>query len=190
MTILGALALAATADLPIVANAKCASCDKDAVFAYRWEWGESGVVCAEHAALLQQAAVPLNRSIVIHPIQQAAPAPIGRDERIQLTARALVLEAELEDAKTRGLDLYRRNGNLQVRLNTAIIQAREKDAQLADARLTVEKARADLSEVDRRNGEMLVELDRLRNLEAFVNDQAAREEHERGLEQQPTVVDG
>ena len=90
--------------------ALAATCDQDcgeaATLSYRWEWGATGTCCAHHAALLQQTAVSLKRAVVIHPIALAAPAPLLRDERIQLTARALVLEAELTEAQAQGLSVY------------------------------------------------------------------------------------
>lgn len=174
------------------AQQKCGQCDKPAVFAYRWEWGEQGIACAEHAQLLQQTSENLKRSIAIYPIQLAAPAPLTRDERIQLTAKTLVLEADLADAQAKGMDLYRRNGDLQVQLNSAVIAKREHQAQVEDLLAKQREGQARLDQLNAENGKLLLELERLRNLEAFVNDQAAREAHERGLDsgESPTVVDG
>jgi hypothetical protein len=167
-------------------------CDQPAVFSYRWEWGATGKCCSMHAALLQQTATTLQRSIALHPLLKAGPAPLLRDERIQLTARALTLEAELDEAKSRGLEVYRRNGDLQVQLNTAVVKERELKAQLSDAAQTLSRVQAERDSLNQRNGELLVELDRLRSLETFVAERHADEQHAMGLEgdQSPTVVDG
>jgi hypothetical protein len=190
--------LVTTSDtLPPSAEAAALKCDQDgcdepAVFAYRWEWGATGQSCAHHATLLQQTAENLNRKIALHPIVAPGPAPLLRDERVQLVAKHLVLEAELEEAKSRGLEVYRRNGDLQVQLNTAVVRERELKAQLQDAALTVERVQKRCDELDQKNGELLVELDRLRALETFVHEREETERRDRGLDtgETPNVVDG
>ena len=167
-------------------------CDRDpsqvAVFAYRWEWGETGNCCAEQATLLQQTAQTLQRSIALHPLQAAAPPPLTRDERTQLVARSLVLEAELEEAKTAGLETYRRNGDLQVQLNSAIVKTRELSAQVDDLRHQLSEGENLNQKLSSENGTLLVELQRLRSLETFVNERAEREGSREG--DAPHVVDG
>lgn len=171
-----------------VATVKCdqEGCAELATLAYRWDWGATGVCCSTHGALLQQAAGNLQRGIVVHPLAQAAPLPLLRDERIQLIATQLVTEAELNEARSRGLELYRKNGDLQVQLNTAVVRERELKAQLKDANEKLATSEQLLDLTDKENGRLLVELERLRSLETFV---AERDAHERGLEP-PTTVDG
>lgn len=154
-------------------------CDEPATLAYRWEWGATGACCTRHAALLQQTSKSLKRSVVIHPIERAAPAPLLRDERMQLVAKSLVLEAELTEAQTRGLDVYRKNGDLQVQLNTAIVRERELKAQVADAQVKLSDLQARSDALNQENGQLLVELERLHDLELFV---AQRDANSRGLE--------
>lgn len=184
-------------------------CGEVAVFSYRWDWGATGAVCAHHATLLQQTSETLKRSIALHPIAKAGPEPLLRDERTQLVAKHLVLEAELAEAQSRGLEVYRKNGDLQVQLNSAVIKEREMKAQVSDAveklRIAEEKAAVQAAE----NGRLLVELDRLRALETFVaerddrerrgkelaeqGERDARERRELGLDDEgetPNVVDG
>lgn len=168
-------------------------CDEAAVFNYRWDWGATGKVCAKHGQALQQLSASLNRGVQLHPIASAsAPAPLLRDERIQLTAKHMVLEAELEEAKQRGLETYRKNGDLQVQLNTAVVRERELKAQLQDAAITLDQTKQRLAETDKRNGELLVEVERLRALETFVAERDESERRERGLDTPEThhVVDG
>lgn len=167
-------------------------CTEAAVFSYRWEWGATGVACATCAALLQQTSTALNRSIALHPIVRSAPEPLLRDERIQLVAKHMVLEAELEEARSRGLEVYRKNGDLQVQLNTAIVKERELKAQVKDLQLQLDQVEARHAKVDAENGRLLVELDRLRALETFVAERDERERTDEGQGdegERPNVVD-
>lgn len=182
--------------LPPSAIAAVQLCDRDptkeAVFSYRWEWGETGFCCAEQAVLLQQTAESLKRTIALYPIQKSGPEPLLRDERTKLVAKHLVLEAELEEAKSAGLETYRRNGDLQVQLNSAIIKERELKAQLSDQRAQFDEVTRRNEALNSENGSLLVELERLRHLETFVQERSEREAHERGLDggELPTTVDG
>jgi len=161
------------------------ACDQDcqdaAVFAYRWEWGATGFCCAAHGALLQQTSTTLKRSIALHPIAPPVAAPLLRDERIQLTARSLVLEAEVEEARSQGLSVYRKNGDLQVQLSAAVVKERELKAQLTDAGLKLQAVERQANNLEAENGRLLVELERLRELDTFVSAQSDREANERGL---------
>lgn len=178
-------------------DAETPQCDADgckeiATLAYRWDWGKTGVTCAHHAALMQQSSVTLKRAVVIHPIAMAAPAPLTRDERITLTARAMVLEAEIKAHESTHEQLHRKNGDLQVQLNAAIVKGRELEAQTRDAAHKLERAEANAAELSSENGRLLVELERLRELETAVAERSEREAHERGLDggEPPTTVDG
>lgn len=162
-------------------------CNEPATLAYRWEWGAAGVCCAQHAALLQQTSQSLSRAVVIHPIAQAAPAPLLRDERIQLTARAMVLEDEVRAHESKCSEQHRKIGDLQLQLNAAVVKARECEAQTRDAVAKVQMAEENASRLSSENGRLLVELERLRELESVV----AERHGERGLESEPlTTVDG
>src|SRR5215211_15893 len=107
-------------------------CGETAVFMYQWDWGKSGVSCARHAQLAQQIAGQISRNVVLSPLRPPESAPMQRDERTQLTARALVLEAELDEAKGRGLELYRANVALTQQVQTLTVRERELNAQLSD----------------------------------------------------------
>lgn len=160
-------------------------CSEVATLAYRWDWGATGVCCATHATLLQQKAVSLNRGIVVHPIAHAAPTPPTRDERVALTARALVLEEEVRAHESKCEQQHRKIGDLQLQLNAAVVKAREFEAQSRDATAKLQQAEENEKRLSSENGRLLVELERLRELEAVV----AERHGERGLEGE-TVVDG
>lgn len=143
-------------------------CDEPAVFAYLWEWGEKGLCCAHHETLLQQTATNLNRTVRVHPLLAPAPAPLTRDQRTQLVARALVLEEELEEVKGRGLELYRQHEQLLKTNSMLSVREREAKAQLRDREAEVLALRGKLDERDAEHGELVDELERLRTLEKMV----------------------
>jgi hypothetical protein len=144
-------------------------CGSPATFAYLWEWGEKGTCCAVHAQLLQQIAGQINRQVSIYPLQPAAAPALTRDERTQLWARNKVLEEELEEAKARGLELYRVNGQLVSQNNLATVREREALAQLKDAKSEVLSLRGRLEERDAEHAELVMELERLRTVESLVS---------------------
>lgn len=174
------------ADVPVCDEK---GCGKPATLAYRWEWGATGVCCATHAALKQQAAKSLKRAVVVHPIQAAAPAPIGRDERIQLTARALVLEDELKAAQSAGQKTHAHCQDLQVQLSAAKSKQVELKAQLEDVGKRLLDTERQRDELSAQNGELLVEVERLKHLDALIGEREAAAAHERGIEG-GNVVDG
>jgi hypothetical protein len=177
--------LETTDTLPPGIYETCDECTEPAVWSYRWDWGAVGKVCALHGALLQQKSVTLERSVALHPIAQSQPAPLMRDERTKLVAKTLVLEAELEEAKAAGLAMYRKNGELQIQLNTAMVRERELKAQAAEVQPKLGELERRNTELDQANGALLVELERLRALEKLVAERAATEHSERGLDSPP-----
>ncbi len=160
--------LTTVADAPPQCDAD--GCTKPAVYAYAWEWGEKGVCCEQHRFTLNQTSEHLKRAVHFAPLQQTK-APITRDERTQLIAAKLSTEAELEDVKTRGLDLYRENTNLTSQLQSLTIRHRETGAQLKDAQTTIAKLEADALRRDAELGELSDEVSRLRTLAKFVDPQ-------------------
>lgn len=170
-----------------------APCGAKAVFGYQWDWGEKGHCCAEHATLLQQIGTQISRGVTLHPLHDAAPAPLLRDERTKLKAAALVLEEELEEAKSRGLDLYRINTQLRGDVNLLKVRNAEADAQLKDARAEVELLTEELAKREREAATMALELDRLQSLAAFTAEERTEaERRELGLSDDPegSRVDG
>ncbi len=144
-------------------------CTKPAVFAYAWEWGEKGVCCDEHRFLLTQTSEHLKRSVHFAPLQAAARASLTRDERTQLIAAKLSAESEIEDLKTRGLDLYRENTQLTSQLQSLTVRARETAAQLKDATAHIADLDAQLRKRDAEHGELTDEVSRLRTMAKFVD---------------------
>lgn len=149
---------------------KCARCESPAIWSFLWDWGEHGFVCAAHGASLQQLQDSLGRRVSLAPLQQAAPVPIGRDERVRLTARALVLEEELEEAKQRGLSLYRENVALAAQVQRLTMLSREASAQISDAIARIESQREELSARETELADVVAEVGRLRVVAAFVGD--------------------
>lgn len=168
----------------------CSSCDKPATVAYRWEWGEEGLACPEHAATLQQTAGNLNRTIAISPLAPLTPQPLERSERIQLHATILTLEAELGDAKARGLELYNSNVALSRDVQLLSMREREAKAQLQDAASRESVLRAKVDEVEGENAELVEELTRLRTLASFVEERPPSRPGQPPQEPSSHVVDG
>lgn len=143
-------------------------CTRAAVYAYSWEWGEKGVCCETHRFTLNQTSEHLKRAVHFAPLQQNK-APITRDERTQLMAARLAAEAELEDVKTRGLDLYRENTNLTSQLQALTVRERETAAQLKDATATIQQLKDAAIRRDAELGQLSDEVSRLRTLAKFVD---------------------
>lgn len=139
-------------------------CGQTAIASYVWPWGESGVCCARHQVILQQKAQQLKRSVQLTALQPGAERPVTRDERIQARARIMTLEAELEDAKGRGMELYRANEQLQTQLKVEWAKRAEMEAQLSDARRLLEAAQVENGKLRNQAAEENDELQRLRAL--------------------------
>lgn len=147
-------------------------CDRDctelATQAYMFDWGEQGVCCARHGMLLQQTAQNVQRSVTVQPLMNLPPPPLQRDERTQLHAARISLETELEEVKSRGLELYRINGEQQKTINTLTVQKRELEAQQRDSAATITTLQGQLEERDAEHAELVLEVERLRGLEQLV----------------------
>ena len=123
--------------------------------------------CALHAMLKQQVATQIERTITFHPLAPATPAPITRDERTRLKAESLVLAEELEEAKSRGLELYRVNDQLRGENRLLSVREAEAHAQLKDAQGQLEEARVALEKLNAENANLVQELERAKTLAAF-----------------------
>jgi hypothetical protein len=143
-------------------------CDKAAVFAYVWAWGESGVCCAEHAAVLQQVAGNLGRSITLTSLV-TAPQPLQRDERVRLIAEKLAAEAELEEVKKSGADLYNDNHKLTLQVQSLTTRKTALELQARDSDRKAAELDARCQELEAVNADQLQELERLRRLVKFAN---------------------
>lgn len=142
-------------------------CKNAATFAYCFDWGEKGKCCSEHATLLQQTAQNISRGITLMPLAQV-PTPMTRDERIGHHARVLVLEEELQQAKDRGLELYR--ANQQLLADKQLLQLRDREArvQLEEAHKANARLRDEVEKRDAENARLVDENERLKPLESFV----------------------
>ena len=148
-------------------------CDQDAVFSYSWDWGQQGVCCATHLTLLQQKAGQLNRTLMHTALAPTQPVPMARDERAKLIANGIVLEQELGEAKARGLELYRKNADLCIQVQTLTLREREANAQIRDGARALAVMEEKLEQRDREHAELVAELERLRTVASFVEGVAA-----------------
>jgi hypothetical protein len=159
------------------------------VSSYAWEWGAKGVCCSEHQFTLQQTAENLSRKINFAPIQQPQ-AKLTRDERTQLIAARMSAEAELEEAKGRGLDLYRENVQLAKQVQSLTVREREQRVQLNQALADAAELREQLNVKDAENAELTQEVGRLRAIAKFIDEETAPPATRGRAEQPTTVVDG
>lgn len=115
--------------VPALAMCTEKDCHEPAVAAYSWDWGETGYCCARHQFLLKQAADQIGRTITFHPLA-VAPAPLLRDERVQLHAARLAAEDETLEAQKRSLELFKQNEALAAEVRRLGLKANADDADL------------------------------------------------------------
>ena len=115
-------------------------CPEPAIAQYVWPWGESGMCCARHQVILRQKSQQLKRELQLTALRPGADQPVTRGERIQAQATILALQAEVDEGRQRGQELYRQTVELQSQVVTLRAQRAELEAQLAAAR--AEKADA------------------------------------------------
>ena len=156
---------------PLVLGPGEQACSKDpsqkAVFSFFWDWGESGVVCAEQAALLQQAAPQLGRTVQLVPLAPSGPVTPTRDERIAWHAKEKTLELELDDAKAKGLELYRNNEALRAENRLHVTRKAQADAERDQLRDEVAALGGKVDALERENADLLNKLERAQALAAF-----------------------
>lgn len=155
---------------PIEQTKKCDvdGCGDDAVWNYAWDWGQQGVCCAKHLTVLLQKASQLNRTVMYTAVVPATPPPLTRDQRTQLIASKMVLEEELVEARARGLELYRKVGELTQQVQLHVMREREANAQIRDGIHAVTLLEEKLEARDREHADLVQEVERLRTLEAFM----------------------
>ena len=142
-------------------------CTQQAVWTYLWEWGEGGVCCAEHGQLMQQMQEPLGRRVTLSQLAPAAPAALTRDERTLLIASKLSAEAEADDRKLRGLELYPENVKLTRQVQMQDLREKELRAQLKEHQKDIAELREQAAVRDTDHAEAVAELGRLRTLVKF-----------------------
>lgn len=139
-------------------------CNAVAVVAYRWDWGKQGHVCAEHQAQYSQRQSNLKRTVTFAPIAPAAAPLLTRSERTQLIAAKLSAEAECDEVKARGVELYNQNADLARQLGSLRIRHTECEAQLKDAAVRVAQLEVKLTEREGELAEAVTEIGRLKAL--------------------------
>lgn len=155
-------------------------CKSPAAHSYHWDWGTGGVCCQAHSLLLQQTADNLSRKVSIAPLGAAQPAALTRDERTLLMAAKLSAEAEADEIKARGAELYRQNVELTRQVQTLTVKNREANQliEAADEELQTLKAKLDETLADL--GNVTDELQRMQTLAAFAP----------GSDTQPGTING
>lgn len=139
-------------------------CTEPASSSYLFDWGQGGQCCGKHQFLLKQVADQISRNVVFAPLATAAPVPMARDERTRLKGEVYAVTEELEEAKQRGLDLYRQNERLIQQVQSLTVRGRETELQLRDAANELEKAKSELERRDAEHGNLVDEVERLRTL--------------------------
>lgn len=144
-------------------------CEEAATHSFRWEWAEEGTCCGACATLVTQASQNIGRSVAIRPLDAAAAvAPVTRHERTQLIAAKLSAEAELEEVKQRGAQLYQSNVDLTAQVQTLTMQKREHESIVAEREEQIERLATDLERRERELADATAELHRLRVLSPFM----------------------
>lgn len=143
-------------------------CEKPAAFSYVWEWGEHGVCCPEHQAVLQQTAQNLGRTITFTALA-LAPAPLQRDERVRLIAEKLAAEAELEEVKKNHADLYNDGVKLTNQVQSLTTRKAALELQLKDLDRKNTELDARCQELEAVQADQIAELERLRRLVKYAN---------------------
>lgn len=142
-------------------------CDKDpsqqAVYSYRFDWGEEGAVCAEQATILQQVAAQTGRNVLLVPLSMEPPPPT-LDERRQYHATQLALQDELEAARARGLELYRSNQAMALEMRAARSRQAELESQIVAHSADVAKLSEALAESNRQNAQLVAELQQVKRV--------------------------
>lgn len=142
----------------------CDHCDKPAVFAYNWDWGEAGVCCAEHQVVLGQKSKTLKRGCQFTAIASAASPPVQREERVRLIAEKLAAEAELGDSQQRALSLLRSNEHLASQVNMFSARSEAQKARIAELEAAALTHEEEIDARDRELGKLADEVSRLRLL--------------------------
>ena len=141
-------------------------CQERAVFSYTWDWGQHGVCCAKHQVELAQTSKQLERGVQFVALSAGAAPPVERAERIALISGKLAAEAELDEAKLRGVELYNQNTQLIAQVQSLTLRAREREAQLTARNAELAEAESNLRQRDAQLADALDELGRLRVLVA------------------------
>lgn len=125
-------------------------CDKEADYTFVWPWGTDGACCQDHVPIVQQQARNVRGEetfVSFSKLNPDRPKEVTRDERIGLHTRALVAEAEMNDAKERASRLFSTNSELtaenrQLRARTAQFEADVKAMREALDAAIVERDKA------------------------------------------------
>lgn len=141
-----------------------AGCPESPVATYTWPWGEHGLCCVRHQVILAQKAQQLRQQVHIVPLRPGEPTPMAHDERVNLNAQILSLRAELEEARTRGLDLYHDVETLQAQVRTLTAQKAALDGENKTAATRNSELLAQVASIRSQAAKYSEELQRLQAL--------------------------
>lgn len=148
------------------AHALCTvdGCNETALYAYTWDWGESGFCCGLHAVTLRHRSMALGRAVTLTALKPGAVAPVSHDERIQMHAKLLAAEDTVREVKERNAALFEANRQLTEEIRRMRIEASELNAQLKDARAEADQLTSEKMAALRQLGETNHELARLQGI--------------------------
>jgi (p)ppGpp synthase/HD superfamily hydrolase len=126
-----------------------------------WSWGEKGLCCDKHAAYLRQRAPQLEQQVHITSLQYLAPPPMTRDERITHIATHMADQAEIEQLKANGAQLYTSNTQLAAEVRRLGARNQQLESTVADHKQALEDEKNAHAETIARHNDTITELQRL-----------------------------
>lgn len=118
---------------PPIAICDAPGCGKPATHTYTWDWGQTGYCCAQHQQHQNGLQANLKRRVTFTALASAIAPALTRPERTQLISERLAAEAELDEVKTRGIEIYNQNTELTRQVQSLRLRSEEREAQLRDA---------------------------------------------------------
>jgi septal ring factor EnvC (AmiA/AmiB activator) len=109
-------------------------CNETALYAFTWDWGESGYCCGMHAVTIRHRSLALGRVATLTALRPGAVSPVTQDERIQMHARVLAAEDTVVEIKRRNSDLFEANKELTAEIRRLRIEVSQLTSQVQDAR--------------------------------------------------------
>lgn len=138
--------------------------EKQAVYSYRWEWGDSGVCSAEARPLLEQTAGNLNRRIDFAALVNLGEPPLERTERARLKGDVYALEEECAELKGRAVTLYNELTALRADNRLMVVRDKEAGRQLEELKSQVSNLKITERELNRELDSANEELTLIRGL--------------------------
>lgn len=138
------------------------SCAESALYAYTWDWGESGYCCGPHAVTLNHRAAALSRICTLVALKPGAAEPVTQDERTQMHARLLGAQDTIDDLKNRGRQLFEANQVLVQEVNRLTTERTELLTEMGELRAAIEQLAKEKAQLIRQLAERTDEMVRLK----------------------------